>query len=239
MITTLLILLSSPQLQQVNISAELHKPIVFKFDLSYKPEWKPEDKIQAVNSRWLASTNLSYHIFSDGTIGAWAPVGVHTLSCSQLLINWTKQDIDQREFIATITVTSSDPEPIPPQPDPQPDPTPTPTPVADNPFPNDGKYVLLIEDSLNRYKLPQLQRYVFSSPKVRSVLQNQYKEWRLLDVSTIFSTDSFWKKARDTFVKQKPNDKFGVILSDGVKWEAAALPANEVEMISLLQKYGG
>lgn len=224
--------------QEITIEQLEHTPIVFPFDIKQKEGWEDTDKIHSLNVEWNTSDKLSYRVFPGGNIACWAPVGVHVLQYKQILINWTKQDIDQREFIATIKVIAVNPPDPNPDPTPEPDPTPDPIPpVADNPFPTDGSRVLIVEDSTAHASLTPQQRNIMGSTVVRTEL-NKFREWRMLAFRTPFAyTDSYWKKAIEKFREKYPNVAFGVVISNGRAWEATEFPQNEAEMLALLKKY--
>lgn len=227
--------------QEITIEQLEHTPIVFQFDIEQKDGWETTDKIHPLNVEWNNSDKLNYRTFPGGNIACWAPAGVHVLQYKQILINWTKQDIDQREFIATIKVIAvnpPDPNPTPdPTPDPTPEPTPDPIPVADNPFPTDGSRVLVVEDSTAHAMHTPQQRNIMGSTIVRAEL-NKFREWRMLDFRTPFQDpNSYWKKAIEKFKVKYPNATLGIIISNGRAWEATAFPQNEAEMLALLKKY--
>lgn len=223
------------------IEVEVHKPISFKFDTSMKPTWEQTDRIQPFKTDLNIPLHVSYVKHTDGTYFLWAPPGNYTISGSSTLINWTKQDIDERSFSVTLIVRGDGPTPNP-DPDPDPDPTPTPTPQPNNPFPSQTGSkelrVLLVEEQEERDNISREQFAIFSSEEVRNYLNTKAQpgDWRILDRDTNFTGDSIWKKAMSVV----PADKnFWVVISDGFKWESVELPKNTNDMMVLLRKYGG
>lgn len=222
--------------EPISITAVVHTPIKFKFDIVPKPNWTNTDKIQIFGDQWTVPPKFSIIKHTDGTMYAWAPVGQYEVKYSSIIINWTKQDIDQREFIATIKVIpSGDPEP-PPDPTPEP-----PPPQPDNPLPGTGLKVLLIEEQEQRATIPKEQDAIFTSAIVRDYMDmhcvkdaSGVPEWRLLDKNTTFSSENQWKKALSL-----PRTKdWWVVISNGKNWESRELPANVNDMMTLLKKYG-
>lgn len=217
------------------IEVELYKPITFKLETENKPGWEETDKIQKFKDELDIPLHVSYIQLKDGTFYCWAPPGTYNLSGESVLINWTKQDIDNREFEIKLIVRGVGPSP---EPQPTPEPEPEPTPQPNNPFPSDEKElrVLLIEEQEERDSLSREQAAIFSSEEVRNYLDSKAEEWRLLDRHTTFTDESSkWNKALETMPEQ---EKFWIVISDGTKWESVKLPKNVSEMMTLLKKYG-
>lgn len=226
-----------PQRREFSTQIEVivHKPISFKIDAKLKDGWLTTDKITAFKQNLFVPPQVSYLKQSDGTFYCWAPVGSYTIISEATLINWTRQDIDERNASISLTVKSSSPLP----PDPTPDP---PTPDADNPFPLPGLRVLLIEEQTERGNIPKEQLAIFGSGEVRAYLNAKCPkdssgnpEWHIYDKDQEFNSDNMWKKA----LLLPRTSSWWVIISNGSKWESTPLPSNIPDMMTLLRKYGG
>lgn len=143
--------------QNTTVVAQPYAPIEFTFQMSPKEGWEATDKVQAVTSAWTTSSPALQYRKVDEKFFCWAPPGNYTLSGNFFLINWTKQDIDQRQYNATITVIGAEPDP---DPDPDPDPQP-----SELPFETTGLTILIFKEAKETASLPPSQRSIFTSAR--------------------------------------------------------------------------
>jgi len=107
-----------------------------------------------------------------------------------------------------------------------------------------GLRVLILEESSERGKLPIPQLSAMTSEAVRTYLDAKAaKNWRLLDddfeSASLTNESQSW---RDWYAKAKTDGKDKLpwlLVGNGKSGESRAFPANEAEMLALLQKYGG
>lgn len=219
-----------------DVFAQIYTIVQFKFDFNPKTGWEDTDKVVTLTNRWTTPDALDIISFPDGQYYCTGPAGQYNITGEQTYINWTKQDIDIRSYSVTINILGDTPPkpPTPPEP---------PEPAVDNPFPNDGKFrVLIIEEKDQREDIPIEQQNIFSSKEVIDYLDQHcaagpqnYAEWRIFDQNTTVNGDTQWKKA----MAVKRTSPFWIVISNGTNWTSQELPKSVEDMMTLLKKWGG
>lgn len=121
------------------------------------------------------------------------------------------------------------PGPLPPDPDPEP------TPTAPFQVPTDGLYVLFVEETTERPKLPPEQLLIFTAAELRQWLDAHAKgQWRLLDQNAPTNNDEkVWQDAMKVPRQSLP----WIAISNGKTGYSGPLPPNTKAVIELLDKY--
>jgi len=214
-------------LQQQAITIPINKPISFKIQTSLKPGWVETDRITPFRSILQIPEAVAYLFTNDGTYYVWAPVGTYEIESSRVLINWTKQDIDDQTVSIILTVTGT---------------SPTPNPETTNPFSNAlGLRVVIIEEQENRSKLPKSQLAIITSLEIRDYLDNKCAkdpdnnpEWRFLDQNTPTTAPTKWAKS---LAEHSGKPVPWIIISNGTKWTSVALPNTIAATLALIKLY--
>lgn len=115
--------------------------------------------------------------------------------------------------------------PVPPIPPVPPEP-PAPIPVA-------GLHVLIVEETLERPRLPKEQLTILTSTEVRTVLDGKAK-WRILDKDAPMQNDEkVWQDAMKLPRGTLPH----VIVSNGKTGYSGPLPTDSKSFLELVDKY--
>lgn len=113
--------------------------------------------------------------------------------------------------------------PVPPLPPPEP---PAPIPV-------EGLHVLIVEETLDRPRLPKEQLAILTSTEVRTYLDANAK-WRLLDKDAPMQNDE--KKWQDAMKLPRQSTPW-LICSNGKTGFSGPMPADSKSFLELVQKY--
>lgn len=232
--TFLLLLLSQVQnitssSQEVKVEVAPYEPVVITFQTTPKENWEATDKVQAISSSW--KSNLKYIQTSTDnstTFYCWAPPGNYSLSGELFLINWTKQDIDQRQYLASVSIRGE-----------------TPQPPQSLPFETTGLTILIFKEAQDI--LPPEQKSIFTSPSVINwALQNctvieGRKAFRVWDddfTEADFANVSPILKSAYFKVKSSPNFTLPwIAISNGTKGVSQPLPISVADTLKLFQTF--
>lgn len=138
-------------------------------------------------------------------------------------------------FVLIVVATLYVREVFVPTPGPGPGPLPDPpSPSAPFPVPSEGLYVLIVEETAERPKLPSEQLLIFTSTAVREWLDSHAK-WRLLDQNAPMTNDEkVWQDAMKVSRQSVP----WIVISNGKTGYSGPLPANSKALLELLEKHG-
>lgn len=115
------------------------------------------------------------------------------------------------------------------------------------PIPGQGFRVLIVEETLDRSKLPVKQLTALTSTKVESYLDAKCAkgadgsaEWQRWDddISTA-KMNATWQAAMAKYKETSAGATPWVIISNGSTGFSGPLPQTEDDFLALLQKYGG
>lgn len=146
--------------------------------------------------------------------------------------------------ITTVVVAGVEPPTPPVPPVPPTPPTPPTPPVPPAPIPVAGLRVLIVEEAMDRAKLPAAQAAIIFDARVREYLNTKCvvgpdgrtREWNIFDQNVYTGdTSKLWQDA----MKRKRDSLPWILISDGKTGYEGPLPPTVEDTLNLLKKYGG